>query len=147
MDPRGLGLSRGSPGRPERREVMQRHRKEYALGRVVTVRPPVRLGAVAPSVAASRWAVALGVLVVWVLLGALPAARADNVCKPAEPLPQSKCTKDAQCCAGLFCAPSGGDMRCQPGCRIGGQFYASGASNPTNACQSCQPSVSTTVFA
>src|SRR5437762_2425330 len=36
------------------------------------------------------------------LVGAMPAAAADT-CKPATPLPQSKCVKDSQCCAGLVC--------------------------------------------
>ena len=73
--------------------------------------------------------------------GARPAA-ADTACKPAAPAPQSKCTKDGQCCAGLVC--EGG--RCQGGCRIGGAFYEAGASNPANQCQTCQPSVSTSAF-
>jgi hypothetical protein len=67
---------------------------------------------------------------------------ADNTCKPAAPKPQSKCTKDGQCCAGLVCQTG----NCKPGCRINGTFYASGAPNPTNQCQACQPSVSTTRF-
>ena len=33
-----------------------------------------------------------------------------------------------------------------PGCVIGGTTYASGTANPTNACQSCQPSVSTSAW-
>ena len=35
--------------------------------------------------------------------------------------------------------------QCQPGCRINGVFYASGAVNATQ-CQSCQPAVSTTAW-
>lgn len=35
---------------------------------------------------------------------------------------------------------------CGTGCNIGGQPYASGAVNPQNPCQSCQPGVSTTAF-
>ena len=34
----------------------------------------------------------------------------------------------------------------QSGCVIGGTTYASGAVDPTNACQSCQPSISTSQF-
>jgi hypothetical protein len=74
------------------------------------------------------------------LVTAIPAA-ADAQCKPATG-PQSKCVKDAQCCAGLVCQ----GKRCQSGCRIGGTFYAGGALNPANACQSCDPAVSTTTF-
>jgi hypothetical protein len=70
-------------------------------------------------------------------------AGADTLCKPAAPLPQSKCTKDAQCCAGLVCQSG----QCQAGCRIGGTFYPTSARNPTNQCQSCQPAKSTTAWA
>ena len=74
-------------------------------------------------------------------------ALAESDCKPAAPLPQSKCNKDAQCCTGLVCGPAGSSQnnattQCQPGCRIDGVFYASGAVNATQ-CQSCQPAVST----
>ena len=74
------------------------------------------------------------------------SASADTTCKPAAPLPQAKCTKDAQCCAGLVCQATTADptTRCRPGCHINGAFYASGATNPANRCQSCQPNVSTT---
>jgi len=61
-----------------------------------------------------------------------------NQCKP-EGLPQSKCNKDAQCCAGLLCQSG----QCRGGCRIGGTFYTSGTHNPANQCQSCQPAVNT----
>jgi hypothetical protein len=33
---------------------------------------------------------------------------------------------------------------CQSGCWVGGSYYASGATSPTNSCQSCQPASSTT---
>lgn len=88
------------------------------------------------------------------LLAALGLARArggadaDNTCKPAAPLPQSKCTKDAQCCDGLVCQATAGTTtkRCQSGCRIDGAFYASGVNNPANPCQTCQPGTSTTAW-
>ena len=69
-------------------------------------------------------------------------AAADNLCKPAGTLPQSKCTKDAQCCAGAVCQ----NGYCTAGCHVNGTFYAPGAPNPANGCQTCQPSVSTTTF-
>ena len=50
----------------------------------------------------------------------------------------SKCNKDAHCCSGLVCQ----DDSCQSGCRIGGVFYAAGATN--GQCQSCQPAISST---
>ena len=54
------------------------------------------------------------------LIAARPAL-AQSDCKPAAPLPQSKCNKDAQCCAGLVCGPAGSSQnnamaQCQPGC-------------------------------
>ena len=84
----------------------------------------------------------------WCGIAASPAS-ADDTCKPAAPLPQSRCIKDAQCCPGLVCEARG----CQPGCRIDGTFHPSGAPidgafHPSGAqngeCQSCQPAVSTT---
>ena len=75
-----------------------------------------------------------------VFAGWCGTARADDACKPAAPAKASKCNKDAQCCPGLRCAAG----VCQGGCRIGGTFYASGATN--GPCQSCQPSVSTTAW-
>lgn len=82
-----------------------------------------------------------------VILGAMPVLAADLVasptaCRPAYPSSKSGCTRDDQCCSGLICQ----DRACRPGCRIGGFSYAPGASNPTNACQTCQPDVSTTSF-
>lgn len=65
---------------------------------------------------------------------------ADDTCKPAN-RPQSKCKKDAQCCAGPVCGP---DRLCQPGCRIDGTFYGAGVEEPGNACRTCQPEVNTT---
>ncbi len=77
------------------------------------------------------------------LVAAAPDAGADNACKPAAPLAQSKCTKDTQCCAGLVCDAG----HCQAGCHIGGAFQTSGQKNTAaNNCQSCQPSVSRTAW-
>ena len=76
------------------------------------------------------------------LLG-VRSAFADDDCKPAAPSPGSQCRTDTQCCSGLVCQLRGTARTCQPGCRIGGVFYANGAPNPANICQSCQPSSST----
>jgi hypothetical protein len=81
------------------------------------------------------------------VLAAVPALSADLVsaspnCRPAAPQRGSNCTKDSQCCAGLVCQSGA----CRSGCRVGGAFYAEGAKSPSNACLSCQPSVSTTSF-
>lgn len=49
---------------------------------------------------------------------------------------------------GTSCAGAGPQYchngTCSTGCFISGTFYASGTTNPTNYCQSCQPSVSST---
>ncbi len=37
----------------------------------------------------------------------------------------------------MVCSAGG----CEPGCFIGNTFYSGGSANPTNVCQSCQPSV------
>ena len=63
----------------------------------------------------------------FVLAVAVPGAMADP-CKQAGPLPQSKCTKDSQCCPGLICQAAGpsknnATTQCLPGCRIGGAFH------------------------
>jgi hypothetical protein len=87
----------------------------------------------------------------FVLAVAVPGARADQ-CKMAGPLPQSKCTKDSQCCPGLVCQAAGpsknnATTQCLPGCRIGGAFQTPGQRNTApNNCQSCQPSRSTTAW-
>src|SRR5947207_13513145 len=93
-----------------------------------------------PGLRIARTLLALATL----LFVALPRAGADDQCKPASPLPQSKCTKDAQCCRGLVC--QGG--RCQGGtCHIGGATQTAGQRNTApNICQSCQPTVSTTAW-
>jgi len=49
---------------------------------------------------------------------------------------------DRLCCPGTICGPLGNV--CQPGCRVNGVAYRSGAQNPINPCQTCQPSRSTT---
>jgi len=87
----------------------------------------------------------------FMLTVAVPSARADG-CKQAGPLPQSKCTKDSQCCPGLVCQAAGpsknnATTQCLPGCRIGGAFQTPGQKNTApNNCQSCQPSVSATAW-
>ncbi|MGV3622800.1 MAG: hypothetical protein ACO1OB_18420 [Archangium sp.] len=48
----------------------------------------------------------------------------------------------ASCGSGRVCASG----TCGAGCFIGGVTYASGASNPANPCQRCEPSMSTTAW-
>jgi len=81
-------------------------------------------------------------LVATVLMLAGAPAFSAVPCRPAFPQSGSNCSKDSQCCAGLVCQSSA----CRPGCRVGGAYYAPGAKNPANPCQSCQPDVSTTSF-
>src|SRR5438552_3860853 len=95
---------------------------------------------------------ALLVLVASTALLVAPVPAGADPCKMAGPLPQSKCTKDSQCCAGLVCQAAGpsknnATMQCMGGCRIGGAFQTPGQKNAApNNCQSCQPTVSTTAW-
>jgi alpha-tubulin suppressor-like RCC1 family protein len=62
-----------------------------------------------------------------------------QICKPMSPTPGWSNNDDGiSCGGGKMC---GGGV-CQAGCFIGGTFYASGALNPSNACQSCNPATS-----
>jgi len=113
---------------------MAPHEEDAGGANGSTARMGGRLHSRAPCGAARRWAVGLSVLVVGLLLG---GARPAPACKPAGPLPQSKCNKDAQCCAGLVCAAAGSsqnnaETQCQPGCRIGGTPVVC---NAPGACQ------------
>ena len=63
-------------------------------------------------------------------------------CKSAFPAANSSCIKDAQCCSGLVCQ----NRACRLGCRIGDTFYAPGAVNPANQCQTCQPATTVSAF-
>ena|GEM_PF-3580346 len=75
------------------------------------------------------------------------AANAANVCQYCDPTSSTTSwtnKADGTACggstAGRFC--SGGS--CKPGCLISGIFYADGAVDPTNACHTCQATVTTT---
>lgn len=85
---------------------------------------------------------------------------AEAGCKPAEPCSpdDSPCTDDGNLCTtdickgglcqhtllaegvgcgnGKVCSATG---KCSDACGIGGQLYAAGATNPTNACEKCDP--------
>jgi len=81
--------------------------------------------------------------------GTLFAANAPNpgnACQSCQPSVSTTAWTTApngtSCGQGHVC--SGGT--CAPGCDIGGALFAANAPNPANACQSCQPSVSTTAW-
>lgn len=68
----------------------------------------------------------------------------NNGCQSCQPGTSSSAwssvTDGTACGNGQVCASG----TCGTQCDIGGTVYASGAANPTNACQSCQPGTSTT---
>lgn len=71
-------------------------------------------------------------------------ANPGNACQVCDPdratAAWSDETAGAACGAGTVCR----NGACQSGCVIDGTFYQAGATNPGNACQSCQPANSTT---
>jgi hypothetical protein len=74
------------------------------------------------------------------------ATNPANPCQRCQPgVTKSEWTSLA---AGALCAPSSVCYMatCDRGCFIAGVYLASGAADPMNDCQSCQPSVSTTAF-
>ena len=65
-----------------------------------------------------------------------------NGCQSCQPATSGSAWTDVTagtaCGAGQFCSAG----TCQAGCVIGGTFYAGGAANPADACQSCVPGTS-----
>ncbi len=81
--------------------------------------------------------------------GTYYAASAPNPANPCQGcVPATSTTSWTSLATGTACGA--GEVcnagACQTGCYIGGMFYASGAANPSNACQSCQPATSTTAW-
>ena len=75
--------------------------------------------------------------------GAKNPANACQTCQPGTSATTfTNVTNGTSCGAGEVC----NGTACSSGCFIGGTFYASGAVNPADACQTCQPATSTTVF-
>ena len=75
--------------------------------------------------------------------GATNAANVCQICKPtASASAWSNNTDGTACGTGKVC----GTGSCQAGCYVGGLVYATGGLNPTNTCQSCNPSISTTAW-
>ncbi len=75
--------------------------------------------------------------------GNLNPAIACQSCQPASSTTAwSNVADGTSCGSGEVC--SGGS--CDAGCYVGGAYYASGAVNPSSACQICVPGTSTTAF-
>ena len=74
------------------------------------------------------------------------AAKPGNPCQTCQPAVSVTAWADSAsttaCPAGQVCA--GGV--CQPGCWIGGTYYASGVANPSNTCQACRPDVAVALW-
>jgi len=67
--------------------------------------------------------------------GAANPANACQVCKPTtSSLDWSSADEGTSCGSGQFCDAG----TCKAGCFISGAYYANGAANPANACQTCQ---------
>jgi hypothetical protein len=64
-------------------------------------------------------------------------------CQPSASTTAWSSVADGTACAAGDVCVSG---NCSAACNIGGQTYASGAPDPANACQTCQPSTSTTAW-
>jgi alpha-tubulin suppressor-like RCC1 family protein len=69
-----------------------------------------------------------------------------NVCQICRPTTSTSAwsnnTDGTSCGTGRIC----GTGNCQIGCYLGGTVYGAGGLNPANACQTCNPSVSTTAW-
>jgi hypothetical protein len=75
--------------------------------------------------------------------GATNAADTCQTCDPAKSTAAwTSLAEGTSCGTGEVCHATA----CDPGCFVSGTYYASGAANPMNACQSCQPATSTTAW-
>ncbi len=73
--------------------------------------------------------------------GAGNPANSCQVCKPATSASGfSNADEGTSCSGGKYCNSGA----CKTGCFISGAFYAEGAANPANACQTCQTSFAVT---
>ena len=84
----------------------------------------------------------------WIDLGfrTAGAAKSDNACQSCQPgvstAAWTNVSNGTGCGSGQVCK----DGICGAGCWISGSFYTSGAANPLNACQTCQPGNSDTAW-
>ncbi len=75
--------------------------------------------------------------------GAASTADPCQICDPAKSTTAfSAAVTGTACASGKVCSAGA----CTAACFIGGAIVASGTANPSNACQSCQPAVSTTAY-
>lgn len=75
--------------------------------------------------------------------GAADPANACQSCQPALSTSSWSDVPDGTACgSGGICHQGG----CTSGCEIGGVYYATNAPDPNNACETCQPSASTSAF-
>ncbi len=74
------------------------------------------------------------------------AANPNNACQTCQPATSTSgwtaLSPDASCGAGSFCE----QQTCESGCEIAGSFVAANTVNPDNACQTCQPAMSATLW-
>jgi hypothetical protein len=75
-------------------------------------------------------------------LGAADPSNACQSCQAAAPTAWSKLADGQTCGGGKVCSAG----TCKEGCWIASTFIASGGSNPSNACQICTPSKTTTAW-
>ena len=75
--------------------------------------------------------------------GAANPANGCERCVPGSSTTAWTTSADGSTCgAGRICSASS----CTAGCFVGGSFYAPGAANPVNACETCQPIASSTAW-
>lgn len=73
--------------------------------------------------------------------GTANPVNACQICKPATSLGAwANADEGTACDSGQYCHAG----TCKAGCFISGAYYANGAANPTNGCQTCQTSLATT---
>ena len=82
--------------------------------------------------------------------GTFYAASAPNPSNPCQVCQSSSPSSWSQATNGASCSSSVGQIcnagSCQTGCWIGGGFVGSGAANPSNTCQICAPTKSTSAW-
>jgi alpha-tubulin suppressor-like RCC1 family protein len=75
--------------------------------------------------------------------GTTNSSNVCQICKPATSTAAWSNNDDGTGCgSGKICSAG----TCQPGCYVGAAVYATGALNPSNGCQSCNPAISTSAW-
>ncbi len=75
--------------------------------------------------------------------GTTNSSNVCQICKPATSTAAWSNNDDGTACGGGKICNAG---TCQSGCYVGGAVYATGALNPSNGCQSCNPAISTSAW-